>query len=436
MRFFVINLLQGLYRAVWLAAIPVMRRKPRMAIGWEQRTLVEPVAGPFDFWIQASSGGESMLTNMVLSRLQEIGKKEAPLRVLVTAGTEEGFNSLQKGAAELKNQAPGRLDITVSYFPLDAPAIMAKAFRLIKPRVAVVVETELWPGYLIAARKNSVPVLVINGRMSERSFGAYKYFHWFFSTFGPGRVLAISEIDANRFGQVVGPEKVGLMNNLKFDRITPRTSPMAANPITSVLPADVPFILLGSIRREEEEKILTTIQNLLAARRDVVIGLFPKHIERADFWLEELHKKSINTERRSHTSTAAREGSVIVWDVFGELAGAYALATAAFVGGSLLNLGGQNFLEPLVFGLRPVIGPYWKNFAWVGREIVDVGLVREVQDEEQLTRVLLADLDENSSREEIIKQVEAFFRPRQGGTDTACEEILSMLKASKTTVTP
>ena len=124
-------------------------------------------------------------------------------------------------------------------------------------------------------------------------------------------------------------------------------------------------------------------------------------------------------------------GTVIVWDVYGELAGAYGLAATTFVGGSLVNLGGQNFLEPLVFGLRPIIGPYWKNFAWVGREIIDSGLVHEVEDENQLVSALLRSLESRDDRDEVITRVQNFFEPRKGGTHQVCLAIIDKLLAGE-----
>lgn len=423
----IVNLLAGLYRAAWWAAMPLVARSPRMAAGWEQRTLATDHDGPYDVWIQSSSGGESLLANMVVSRLADMAGEDRPLKILATAGTREGIESLEKGLAHLSDQTGG-IDVSLSYFPLDAPRLMERAFDRIKPRLAVVIETELWPGYLISARRKSVPVLVINGRMSEKSFGFYKHFHWFFSTVGPNRVLAISDQDGERFARVVGQDKVSVMNNIKFDRITPRSSSVNTSPVTANLPPNVPFVLLGSIRREEEEMILTTIRELLSARKNIVVGLFPKHIARAAHWIKELENSGITALKRSETGSVVQAGCVIVWDVFGELANAYDPAAAAFVGGSLANLGGQNFLEPLAFGLRPIIGPYWENFAWVGRRIVEAGLVREVENEHELSRALLADLDATTSREETIARVRAFFGPLQGGTRRVCNEILSMIE--------
>lgn len=419
-----INLILPVYALAWSVALPLLKRSPRVSLGWDQRTLQESPAGPFDIWIQAASGGESLLTNMVLEKLaaELRGKK---LRVLATSGTKQGIDSLVKGRA--LHPPDGPLAITVAYFPFDAPPIMAKAFARFAPKLAIIVETELWPGFLVSARRHNVPVFLINGRMSEKSFGSYRHFAGFFRKYGPEKVWAISPLDGERFGRVVGSEKIGLMNNIKFDRIEPKNDFSTNTPIADLLPPAAPFVLLGSVRREEEEKILTAIVATLTARPEIVIGLFPKHIERADHWLTLLQEKNIAAVKRSQATGRNRPGTVIVWDVFGELAGAYAQAAATFVGGSLVNLGGQNFLEPLVFGLRPIIGPYWKNFAWVGREIVTSGLVKEVADEIELSAALLAAIDGHGSRTDVMNQVRTFFAPRKGGTEQVCRQIIDKL---------
>ncbi|MDK9706903.1 MAG: hypothetical protein OEL83_07605 [Desulforhopalus sp.] len=421
-----IPLILPLYNLAWSLAMPFLHRSPRLALGWEQRTLRDAATGPFDLWIQAASGGEALLINMVLQELAATLPPHRSLRILATSGTKQGVDSLEKGRAQLP--AGDGLAVTIAYFPFDAPQLMARAFAMFAPKLAVIVETELWPGFLIQARKNHVPVLLINGRMSEKSFRSYRYFRGFFRNYGPERVWAISPLDGGRFAGVVGRERVTLMNNIKFDRIEPKDDLNADTPIAGLLPAATPFVLLGSVRREEEELILRTITATLAERSDIVIGLFPKHIERADHWLHLLQAAGVTAIKRSQVLERQQPGTVIVWDVFGELAGAYALAAAAFVGGSLVNLGGQNFLEPLVFGLQPIIGPYWKNFAWVGREIVTSGLVKEVADETALTTALLAAIDGGRPRAAVIEEVRRFFQPRRGGTKLVCQEIIEKLQ--------
>ncbi len=366
-----------------------------------------------------------MLTNMLLEKLGPLLPKNKKWRILVTSGTKQGIDSLIKGR---RNLPPSNIcDISVAYFPFDAPRLMALAFARFQPTLAVIVETELWPGFLIMAKRNNVPVMLINGRMSEKSFRSYKYFAKFFQTYGPEKVLAISPTDKRRFSRVVGPEKVSLINNIKFDRIVPRTGKPEHNAIADLLPENSPFVLLGSFRRQEEKQILNTVAKLLTCRSDITIGLFPKHIERADHLIKMLRQQNITADKRSKIIARQSPGAVIVWDVFGELAGAYALARAAFVGGTLLNLGGQNFLEPLAFGLKPIIGPHWQAFAWVGRDIVAAGLVIEIADENELVPQLLIAINAPVCKDQVIKEVQDFLLPRIGGTLEVCRQIIAKL---------
>ena len=425
-----INIILFLYACAWWVVTPFLRRSPRVSLGWQQRTLQQAPDGPFDIWIQSASGGESLLTNMVLGNLAATLPPSKKLRILATSGTKQGIDSLEKGRGTLP--LGGNLAISIAYFPFDAPYLMTRAFARFAPKLAVIVETELWPGFLVAAHRQRVPVFLINGRMSEKSYSSYRYFPGFFREYGPEKILAISSLDGDRFAQIVGADRVGLMNNIKFDRIETKSDFATNTAIAALLPPAAPFVLLGSVRREEEELILRSITVILARRRDIIIGLFPKHIERADHWLFLLQTSGIDAVKRSQVSAMRPPGTVIVWDVFGELAGAYGLATATFVGGSLVNLGGQNFLEPLVFGLQPIIGPYWKNFAWVGREIIASGLVREVADERELTDALLAAIDSEAKRAEIIEQVGRFFQPRKGGTAQICRLIIDQLHLLET----
>ena len=420
-----INIALTLYNLAWLLALPVLKWLPRVKLGWQQRTLRDVATGPFDLWIQAASGGESMLTTMMLEKLGPLLPNTKKWRILVTSGTKQGIDSLVKGCNCLPPSSI--FDVSVAYFPFDAPYLMKKAFARFNPKLAVIVETELWPGFLIRAKKDEVPVLLVNGRMSEKSFRSYKYFSKFFQKYGPENILAISATDKMRFSRIVGPEKVSLIDNIKFDRITPQTGRSEKTPIADLLSEESPFLLLGSIRREEERQILNTVARILTLRPDITIGIFPKHIERADHLIEMLTEQKIMASKRSNIVARQSPGSVIVWDVFGELAGAYSLARAAFVGGSLVNLGGQNFLEPLAFGIKPIIGPYWQNFAWVGRDIVAAGLVTEVADENELVAGLLAAMNAAVTRDKVIQQVQDYLLPRTGGTLQVCQQIITKL---------
>jgi len=147
-------------------------------------------------------------------------------------------------------------------------------------------------------------------------------------------------------------------------------------------------------------------------------------MHRLDFWREALYETGLHLVMRSDLDSPPPPGSVILWDTFGELSTAYAFCRAAFVGGSLVPLGGQNFLEPLTHGVVPCTGPHWSNFAWIGRDIVDQGLVVEVDGPGELAERMARTLARPRKREAVQKKVGAYVNSRRGGTATALECIL------------
>lgn len=143
-----------------------------------------------------------------------------------------------------------------------------------------------------------------------------------------------------------------------------------------------------------------------------------------------LRQTGIGYTLRSKTERRISAGNVILWDTFGELLPAYRLAESAFVGGSLAPLGGQNFLEALVSGVIPIIGPWWDNFAWVGQEIIESGLLRVAGDWKQVVELLLKDLANPPSRKDVINAALQFIEARRGGTEEACRRIVACLESS------
>jgi 3-deoxy-D-manno-octulosonic-acid transferase len=242
----------------------------------------------------------------------------------------------------------------------------------------------------------------------------------------PERILAVSEEYRNRFSQLFDTP-VELMGNIKFDRMPAAASSAQGNELAMLLPPDIPFLVLGSIREEEERDVLHVIKGLRRHHPEIVIGLFPRHLHRISSWTQLLKSAGISFLMRSALAGPVTGGYVVCWDRFGELAHAYGLCRTAFVGGTLAPVGGQNFLEPLTHGIVPCIGPHWDNFSWIGRDIVDSGLVREVDNPEELVHCLVQLLDGPEDRESVRSRAQEYITERRGGTETACRAILSRL---------
>jgi 3-deoxy-D-manno-octulosonic-acid transferase len=408
-----------LYNVGWTMVMPFLRLNHRLGEGFAQRTLRHPLPGKADIWIQAASVGESYLAWELLRHLTF----DRPMRILITTNTRQGMEILAK-AVEDRCATDSNLSVATAYFPFDKPSIMKRAVALIQPRIMVLLESEMWPAHLKALKKAGSKILVINGRMSAKSLKGYHKWSRLWYTLRPDRIMAISEDDAGRFGTLFGPERVSVMPNIKFDMLkeNPNSIEHAHRLAGSLLP-ETKFVVFGSVRREEEDQIQKVITEIFHQHPEIVVGLFPRHLHRQRAWITFLNASRIPWRLRSEITQPTPRGSVILWDTFGELTHAYHLATAAFVGGTLAPLMGQNFLEPLISGVLPVIGPYWKGFHWVGEEIIERGLVRVAHDWKEVANILARDVIKPASRGKIREEALRYVKNHQGGTAIACRLI-------------
>ncbi len=403
--------------------MPWLRLNHRLAEGYQQRCLKKMLPAA-DIWIQAASVGESYLALEIIKTL----KVTRAVKILVTSNTSQGIDILNRALADRGKTKEG-IHISVGYFPFDKPALMRKAVAAIRPAAMVLLETEIWPGLLRALKLHNCKTIIINGRITDRSLKRYLLWPSIWTKLRPDRVLAISPADADRFKQLFGPDGIETMPNIKFDRVASvATSADNQNTIENLVPGSLTFAVLASVRRQEEPLIKQIIDEIFRSRPETVIGLFPRHLHRIQSWQETLNQAGIRWSLRSEARTPATAGTVILWDSFGELLPAYELCKSAFVGGSLAPLGGQNFLEALICGTRPVIGPSWENFIWVGAEIIEAGLLRVAGNWQEVVALLLKDMESSPPRDEIIKRSLEYIKERQGGTAKACRAISALME--------
>ena len=424
-----LNLIQKfafrLYDLIWRSVLPWLQRNHRLAEGFQQRTLKIGLPAA-NLWIQAASVGEAYLA---LELIRGLGSVKSP-KILVTSNTSQGVEILRQNLSDQPLKTD-RIQAQVGYFPFDKPTIMQKAVADIDPKVMVLLETEIWPALLKSLKNSRCKILIVNGRLTEKSLKKYLLWHSFWKELRPDKILAISPADARRFSRLFGQAEVEVMSNIKFDRIAAATPQgYDKNKLKTILPVNRPFIVLASVRQAEENQIVKIIQNILRTRPETVVGLFPRHMHRIPYWQNMLRQGGIGYTLRSEIDRPIIVGNVILWDTFGELLPAYRIAESAFVGGSLAPLGGQNFLEALVSGVIPIIGPWWENFAWVGRGIVESGLLRVAGDWKQVAELLAKDLASPSVREDVIDAALQFIKSRRGGTDKACRRIITCLESN------
>lgn len=420
------------YELLWKLAIPILSRNSRLKKGYRQRILKEkpPQA---DIWIQAASAGESFLACELIKNLNPL----QPVRILLTSNTLQGFDILDCAARHV-NENHEKIKAFTAYFPFDSPSLMQEAVSCIKPRVMILLETEIWPGLLLALKQHGSLVATINGRINPKSLRGYSVWPMLWKKLRPDRVLAISQDDANRFTKLFGGSGIDVMSNIKFDRIKVDSNVQdnedlyeeknqTENSIEKLFDPGIPFLVLASVREAEEPMIEQMILNIRQKASNPVIGLFPRHIHRTGHWKRALSRMNIPFTLRSEAGEKISSKTIILWDTFGELNAAYNLATAAFVGGSLVPLGGQNFLEPLICGISPIIGQSWEDFRWVGDQIFENGLVRIVADWKEAAALLIGDIKNPKPKHEIRKAALDYMNARRGGTLTACRMINELL---------
>jgi 3-deoxy-D-manno-octulosonic-acid transferase len=282
---------------------------------------------------------------------------------------------------------------------------------------------------LYILKKLNRKIIIINGRLTPKSLRHYLLWPDFWKALRPDKILAISAADVDRFAKLFDQNNVATMNNIKFDRLV-TIAEKTNNPLASFLPESSRVLTLGSVRQEEEDQIINIITDIQKNLPETIIGLFPRHMHRIDFWKATLRRLNIKWQLRSEINNKpVQNGTIILWDMFGELNLAYALSDAVFVGGSLAPLGGQNFLEPLIHGISPVIGPFWDNFTWVGKDIFTQGLVIKTANWQSVAAELVKQMQHNNSDKIIQKKAIRYIKNRKGGTTQACNLIKNMLHA-------
>ena len=389
------SILKTLYGSLWKVAIPILRNHKRLRIGFDQRLVPTtwptqsslPTDAPI-FWILAASGGESTLIAPLITALLNEYKEQFPASplplFLCTTCTAQGMEIINKQRLLFPQNVQHR--IVANYFPLDAPNIMRKAIKQTNPTLVILLETELWPGFIHELKCAHIPYAIVNGRMTEKTFHTYSKAKSFFTSHKPLRIFATTQDNAQRFSHVF-EQQVECISNIKFDNIyaelthtTPPQQTQEYTRLTSILslskdttsPLLPPCVALASLRQEEEELLFPLVKELSQTTvQDISLlcCIAPRHQHRIEAWAQWLHTNAIPFVRKSDLNEALpKDIHCILWDTFGELTTLYALADMAFVGGSLAPLGGQNFLESLAQGTTTYIGPSWTNFAWAGTD--------------------------------------------------------------------
>lgn len=365
-----------------------------------------PSDGAGCIWVHAVSVGEVLA---VAGLIRELSAKFSGYRVVVSTTTATGQKlARQRFGAE-----------NTFYFSLDFAFAVRRYLRALRPELVVIAETEFWPNFLRLAHNAGVRIAVVNARISDRSFPRYRRVRGIMSTVLEHLDLfcAQTEEDARRLRAIGAPaQRVEVSGNMKFDIKLP--SPPLIGSLRTALKDAGAVIVCGSTVEGEEPLVIEAFQQVRAKYPQAVMILAPRHPERFAQVAELLATSQVRFCRRSQWDPSARlAGGVFLLDSIGELGAVYALASIAFIGGSLAPRGGHNILEPAYFGVPILVGPHTENFRDIVTQFARAGALRVVQDGQELATAFLQLLSNHAEREDLGRRAAEVVRQGTGATE-------------------
>ncbi|MFZ5524729.1 MAG: lipid IV(A) 3-deoxy-D-manno-octulosonic acid transferase [Pseudomonadota bacterium] len=365
-------------------------------------------------WLHAVSVGETRATQSLVIRLRDTYPNH---QILLTHTTPTGRNA----GEQLYGDSVLRV-----YLPYDYPFAINKFLRYFRPQLGILMETEIWFNLIHACHASSMPLVLLNARMSEKSAAGYTRFARL-SRNALGELTAIAaqtSEDAARL-TMLGGKEISVMGNLKFDIEPPAAMVELGKQLRERFGAVRKIFLAASTREGEESLILDALEKIHVS--GLLLVIVPRHPQRFVDVGNLLEKRGIAFQRRSEDRVVAEDVQVVLGDSMGEMFAYYAAADIAFIGGSLLPFGGQNLIEACAVGTPVLVGPYTYNFADVTRLAVKAGAALQVQDNSGLT-VAIQNLFRNpDALLEMRRRCDGFVRSNRGATDRSMQLVMTIL---------
>ena len=391
---------------------PGHRQRWRERLGW-----IPPLPEPGCLWIHAVSVGETRAALPLIRALRE-RYPDAPL--LVTTTTLTGSRQVREALGTIVHHV---------YAPFDLPGAVARFLRDARPRLTVIMETELWPNLLRQCAVAGIPVLIANARLSERSARGYARIRRLTASMlrDVTLIAAQAEADAERF-RSLGAPRVEVVGNLKYDLQLPGDLPEQGLRLRRErLGERRPVWIAASTHAGEDEVILDAFALLRPRWPELLLLLTPRHPERFDGVADLCRRRGLRVVRRSEEQPCTPETAVFLGDSMGELLLFYAAADLAFVGGSLVATGGHNVLEPALLGLPVLFGPHMFNFTEAGQRLLAAEAAWQVADAATLATAVDRLLANSDGRRSAGERGRAVVERHRGALAAlmACVEALS-----------
>lgn len=382
-------------------------------LGFYSRADREKLSIGYNVWLHAASAGE---VNAISPFCQAFRKAKPEAKIILTTTSPSGKKiALEKGVAD-----------SVFLAPLDMSGPLKRAFQAFRPVMVLVAETEFWPNWLFRTGHNGLPLLLINGRISDRSFPSYMRFKALFSPALNcfGLCLVQTKGDLEKLSALgVSEKRIMVAGQMKYDLVTPDITAVEKFGKDLGLERKDILFTLGSLREGEDDLLLPLVSRLLDLSGDVKLVIAPRHLKNAVVFQEKLKGLGVAAALRSEMEKSPGAKRVIVLDTLGELSLAYALSRAAFVVGTLVPVGGHNVMEPALGSVPVCFGPFTQNVGEAALALVQSGGGVEIQEPSELTGVFKNFLEEVAAKEAGVKGFNAVNAMR-GATDRTVAQVL------------
>ncbi len=383
----------------------------------ERFGFVPRLQAPRVIWVHSVSVGETLASAPLVNALRE---RYPDYRFIITTMTPTG-------SARVRALYGDAVDHV--YAPWDLPGAVARFLEHAHPALAIIVETEIWPNTLAGCAARNIPVVLVNARLSEKSARGYGRVRPLTreAIGNITKIVAQTDADAERFkGLGALNAQLAVTGNIKFDIDIPAMVREAAQTLRQPLGARVVWIG-ASTHRGEDEPIIAAHKALLAVQPDALLILVPRHPERFDDVARLIEQSGLRLQRRSDGAAIHADTQVLLGDTMGELLLMFGVASFAFVGGSLVDNGGHNMLEPAAWCLPVITGPSDFNFALISQLLIASGALVQIEDGRALTDVVLALAGDASLREERGRAARAVVDANRGALQRVIAEVAGLL---------
>lgn len=406
------NYMRFIYTLLWYLLTPfILFRlywKGRKLPAYRQRiaerfSLTQKHLSPADVWLHAVSLGEAIAATPLIDAMLA-----QSWRVVVTTMTPTGSAHIQKRFGG---------QVSHQYVPYDLPFALRRFFAAVQVKVGVIMETELWPNLILEAGRRQLPLMVANARISDKAFPQYQKIQFFLKPFlkQMRMIGAQSALDATRYKALgANPQCVTVLGNMKFDLKIPEQLPTIGSELKIAVGNDRPLLIVASTHPGEEALFLDKLSLLKNKIPGLMLWIAPRHPERFQSIVELCCQYGLKTGRRSDFSTINVQNDVVVLDSLGELLSFYQVSDFAFVGGSLVPIGGHNVLEPIALRVPVFCGPYMQNAQSICDNLVAARALQYHAHIDAIVDAIVAMYQQPAQRKAQVQQATQVLEANQG----------------------